>query len=108
MKEKKQKVDIDVDTGPAVIGGVDRKRFSSAFHTLLHRALTNWINCYDIDSGVISVPINDWDRAQHSVLGAATELQFDISALRLVGTNQRIPAGMLNRDKKAKGKKGDS
>lgn len=103
MKEKKQTAEVD----HAVTGGVDRKRFSSALHTLLHRALTNWLNCYDIESGVISVLINDWDRAQHPILGAATELEFDISALRLVGTDQRIPAGMLNRDK-AKGNKSDS
>ena len=100
MKEKKQNFDVD----PPVTGGVDRKRFSSAFHTLLHRALTNWVNCYDIDSGVISVPINDWDRAQHPVLGVATELEINISAFRLTGVNQRIPDGMLNRDKKAKDK----
>ncbi len=104
MKEKKQEVDVEAP----VTGGIDRKRFSSAFHTLLHRALTNWMNCYDIDSGVISVPINDWDRAQHPVLGGATDLEIDISAFRLTGSLQRIPAGMLNRDKKDKGKKGDS
>ncbi len=101
MKEKKQKVDVD----PPGYRTGDRNRFSSAFHMLLRRALTNWPNVYDLDSGVISVPINDWDRAQHPVLGAATDLEFDISALRLVGTKQRIPAGMLNSDKKAKGKK---
>ncbi len=103
MKEKKQKVDIDeVDE----LRGFEENnaRLSSAFHTLLHRALTNWMNCYDVDSGVISVPINDWDRAQHPVLGAATELEVDIIAFRLTGANQRIPSGMLNRDKKDKGK----
>lgn len=102
MKDKKQEVDVDT----SATGGVDRRRFSGAFHTLLHRALTNWGHCYDINSGVISVPINDWDRAQHPVLGAATEFEVDISAFRLVGTKQNIPSGMLNHDKKDKGKKG--
>lgn len=103
MKEKKQKVDVD----HVVTSEAERKRFSSAFYTLLHRALTNWLNVYDIESGVISVPINDWDRAQHPVLGAATELEIDISAFRLTGTNQRVPFGMLNKDNK-KGRKDKS
>ena len=101
MAKKKQEDDVDY----VLKEQEERKLFSSAFHTLLHRALTNWLNVYDVDRGVISVPINDWDRAQHPVLGSSTDLEIDINAFRLVGTDKRIPAGMLNRDGKKGGKR---
>ena len=69
-----------------------------AFQMLLQRAMINWDRYINLETGVVSIPINDWDRVQNPVLGLAKDLEFNVSTFLLTGTDQRIPPGVLNRD----------
>lgn len=84
----------------------ERQELYRAFQTLLRRAMHNWDRYVNLETGIVIVPITDWDRVQNPVLGGAKDLVFDVSTFRLIGTEQRIPPGVLNRDHpKAKGGK---
>lgn len=61
-----------------------------AFHILLRRAVAGWDKYCNLETGVVNIPINDWDRAQSPVLGAATAFEFNVHSFRLTGENRRI------------------
>jgi hypothetical protein len=76
----------------------DRREFLCAYRALLQRAVCNWHGCYNEETGAVSVPITDWDRAEHPILGVATHFRFDVSSFRLIGSNRSAPPGMKHRD----------
>lgn len=80
----------------------DRAEFLRAYRVLLQRAVCNWHGCYNEETGVVSVPINDWDRADNPILGSAKFFKFDVTSFSLTGPNQGALPGMKHRDILAK------
>jgi len=94
MERKSSEGDVDFTAGSPE----DRAEFLQAYRVLLQRAVCNWHGCYNSDTGVVSVPISDWDRAENPILGSARFFQFDVSSFRLTGPNRGAPPGMKHRD----------
>ena len=104
--EEKEPEEKELTVSEQRTQSVYQKRLYDAFQMLLLRAMHHWDRYVNFETGIVIVPITDWDRVQNPVLGTAKDLEFNVSTFLLTGTDQRIPPGVLNRDHpKANGSK---